>query len=83
MKLPAKHAKIISNAIIATEIDYRLYYENLDKGNSETAELFKQSHARAINTLRSYGIDVGRTIDEIEADLIKELSKDLETAEIE
>ena len=85
MKLPAKHAKIISNAIIAAQVDYQMFYECLDKGETDNAELFKKAHAKAINTLRSYGIDIGRTIDEIDADLKTELAKHFgwDTAEIE
>ncbi len=73
MKLPAKHAKIISDAILASQVNYQMFYEMLDKGKEDSADLFKASHARAINVLRSYGISAGRTIYEIEADLIKEL----------
>jgi hypothetical protein len=83
MKLPAKHAKIIGDAILAAQVDYQLYYDFSDKGNEESAELFKKAHARAIETLRGYGIDAGRTIYEIESDLTKELTKGYETATIE
>lgn len=82
MKLPAKHAKIIGNAMLGAQIDYQMFYEFLDKGNEESAELFKSSHARNIKTLRSYGIDAGRTIYEIEADLIKDMTQGYETAKI-
>lgn len=82
MKLPAKHAKIIGNAILVAQIDYQMFYSMLDQGNEASAELFKSSHAKAIKTLRSYGIEAGRTIYEIEADLMKELTKNYEHAEI-
>lgn len=82
MKLPAKHSKIIGNAILSAQVDYQMFYSMLDQGNEESAELFKKAHAKAINTLRSYGIEAGRTIYEIEADLMKELTKNYEHAEI-
>lgn len=82
MKLPTKHAKIIGNAILAAQVDYQMFYDFLDKGNEKSAELFKASHARAIETLRSYGIDAGRTIYEIESDLMKQMTAGYETAKI-
>ena len=82
MKLPAKHAKIIGNAILAAQVDYQMYYDYLGKGDEDSAELFKKAHARAIETLRGYGIPAGRTVYEIESDLMKEITKGYETATI-
>lgn len=82
MKLPAKHSKIIGNAILEVQVDYQMFYQMLEQGNEEYAEMFKASHARAIKTLRSYGIDAGRTIYEIEADLMAQATKNYEHATI-